>query len=303
MKKNKILSWGTWISPKGEIFEIPLTHIKYVIDEPARFDLNINKIKEIYHKHNEGIGSEGNARDEIVNLLISNGWIRIRYYPDELIFNAQLVSLTQENKNYLHKWATKIIKKHPEKIDLPIEIIENTQGCVNYIYILRDFLNKNILLNSIKRMLFEDSVAYWISPKGDVLGVHGSHTSTVIELSKSFGLIKSEAEALFATGEEQHVLKRLIEDNWIRIRFQNGYYFITVNLLSPKYKHFLKAWALGVLKLHPNRKNNVIIIDEFSTNKNYKILLESMSKRNFIHNDTLVIDPLLELDYKEWSIL
>ncbi len=70
-KKNKIMiNTAYWISPKGEI--IPVSgpsgscHIQAVINNPQTFGLDLDYIKDVYDKHNEELGSEGKAREEII---------------------------------------------------------------------------------------------------------------------------------------------------------------------------------------------------------------------------------------------
>jgi len=118
-----MLSGGVWISPSGDIFGVSLTHIRAVIDNPDKFGLSVEYIKAVFNKHGEGIGSEGEARDEIISLLISNGWVRIRYYPGEY-FHVELNRLTRSNKYFLFSWSSKILSKYPEKKSFQVVICE-----------------------------------------------------------------------------------------------------------------------------------------------------------------------------------
>ncbi|MGO9118475.1 MAG: hypothetical protein ACLQPD_12825 [Desulfomonilaceae bacterium] len=58
------------------------SHISTVIADPERFGLTSEEIRAIYDQHGEIIGVEGEARREILLQLISQGWIRIRRYPN-----------------------------------------------------------------------------------------------------------------------------------------------------------------------------------------------------------------------------
>ena len=124
---KEMLSGGVWISPQGDIFGVPLTHVRAVIEDPEKFGVSIDQIKAIFNKHNEGIGSEGAARDEIVSLLISNGWVRIRYYPGEF-FRVELATVNQNYTHFLSSWASKVIAKDDSKRSFKVVIYETFEG-------------------------------------------------------------------------------------------------------------------------------------------------------------------------------
>jgi hypothetical protein len=119
---------AAWISPSGDTSWIPYTHVKAVIKDPEKFGLSLEQIKEIYKKHNEGIGSEGKARDEIVSLLISNGWIRIRLYPEDSEFHVEVNSLTENIKEILSKWASKVLEAYPDRGKFNVRVKERMVG-------------------------------------------------------------------------------------------------------------------------------------------------------------------------------
>lgn len=71
---------GYWYYNK-QIFEVTTSkHIDWIIKYPEKFGLTEQDIKSIYDKHNEKIGFEGKAREELIRMAISKGWIRIRHY-------------------------------------------------------------------------------------------------------------------------------------------------------------------------------------------------------------------------------
>ena len=69
-----------WISPDGEITPVGRNHISEVISNPAKFGMTREEIKRAYEHHDERLGLEGMAREEIIKTLIGRGWIRIRDY-------------------------------------------------------------------------------------------------------------------------------------------------------------------------------------------------------------------------------
>lgn len=62
----------------GKIIKVDHLHITDVVDNPEKFDLTKDYIKETYKKYNENIGTEGKAREEIMIEAMKKGWIRIR---------------------------------------------------------------------------------------------------------------------------------------------------------------------------------------------------------------------------------
>jgi len=142
---KEMLSGGVWISPSGDIFGVPLTHIKAVIEDPVKFGLSVGQLKVIYNKHNEGIGSEGDARDEVISLLISQGWIRIRFYPGEY-YHIELNRLTQNCKDVLFEWASRVLTKYPEKESLPVVICERQNNNLETSFMLGDLLDKTVFV-------------------------------------------------------------------------------------------------------------------------------------------------------------
>jgi len=97
-----------FISPHGEIEEVPLSHIATVIKSPALFDLTPDKISATYLKHDEPVGLEGKAREELLNQVIQSGWIRLRRYPNRQ-WSITVNRLTQEKKLLLQVWAETLI--------------------------------------------------------------------------------------------------------------------------------------------------------------------------------------------------
>lgn len=92
MQKMKYHAY--WIS-KDKTIPVPTTHIETVIRHPEKFGYTRERIEQIYCKHNEPVGFEGFARQEIMRDIISNqGWIRARYTPrfDKWTFELAQVS-------------------------------------------------------------------------------------------------------------------------------------------------------------------------------------------------------------------
>ena len=96
-------STAYWILPDDEIINIGFhTHIEFVINNPKIFNLTKDKIISLYKKHGEHIPVEGQARYEIILVLLEQGFIRIRQYKTHWS-----ISLKQweKSQSILSKWA------------------------------------------------------------------------------------------------------------------------------------------------------------------------------------------------------
>jgi len=69
-----------WIDPDNRYSEIRDNHIIAIITNPEVFGTSKKVVGDTYLKFNEKIGSEGEARRELIDAAISCGWIRIRLY-------------------------------------------------------------------------------------------------------------------------------------------------------------------------------------------------------------------------------
>lgn len=64
----------------GKLIEVGTYHIADINGNPKTFGLTREYIVDLHKKYNERLGQEGKAREEIMNKVISDGWIRIRQY-------------------------------------------------------------------------------------------------------------------------------------------------------------------------------------------------------------------------------
>jgi hypothetical protein len=71
---------GYWYK-KGKLFDLNgRKHIDYIIAYPEKFNLPKGYIETLYDSHNEKVGVEGKAREELIKEVSKEGWIRIRHY-------------------------------------------------------------------------------------------------------------------------------------------------------------------------------------------------------------------------------
>ena len=97
-----------WISPKGNIYRVAITHIKDVIRFPNKFGLSIRDIQRVFDKHDEPLGHEGKAREEILLNLFKKNYIRIRKYKN-LGYTVNVKKLAGKTKKYVYDWVEKLL--------------------------------------------------------------------------------------------------------------------------------------------------------------------------------------------------
>lgn len=104
-----------FISPDGKLIPVKDTHISNIVKYPDKFGLSKEYVEKIYKKHKEPVGSELNAREEILLELVQNGWVRIREYPNKF-WSVQINQMNKRMKDILFDFANKAISgKKPFK--------------------------------------------------------------------------------------------------------------------------------------------------------------------------------------------
>lgn len=102
------ISIAFFLSKTGDLINVPLNHISTVIADPERFGLTLEEIQTIYQRHGERVGVEGDARREILLQIITNGWIRLRRYPNRY-WSVTANDLSTAVKEVLREWARKML--------------------------------------------------------------------------------------------------------------------------------------------------------------------------------------------------
>ena len=104
-----------WIAPNGRIIPSGITHIAAIIENPKFFGTSSVKIRATYEKHNERMGTEGEARLEIIKKLILKNWIRVRNYKRQGTWTINVPKLTKNIKDYIQAFAQEIINATEDK--------------------------------------------------------------------------------------------------------------------------------------------------------------------------------------------
>lgn len=102
-----------------------------------------------------------------------------------------------------------------------------------------------------------NTVAYWISPRGEVIEVDTNHIDVVIRNPQKFGYTLPEIQAVYDKyGEElgregkarEDIILKLVEKGWVRIRrYRNEGYSVNIGKMSKKVKDVLFDWASKLL--------------------------------------------------------
>jgi len=116
-------------------------------------------------------------------------------------------------------------------------------------------------LNEIANPNLAPGMAYWISPRGEILDIAGQmHIQTVIERPEKFGLTKEYIDKLYADFDEpmgtegkarEQIILALVKRGWIRTRLYRKQYFWAMNInrmTNVTYDNIIK-WA----KYHTER--------------------------------------------------
>lgn len=98
-----------FLSPRGELVPSGTKHISAIIKNPRKFGLTRKEINDIYGKHNETIGTEGDAREEIIEKLLKRGWVRLRRYPNRY-WSVTIYRMSRKLKDLLKDWANKMLE-------------------------------------------------------------------------------------------------------------------------------------------------------------------------------------------------
>lgn len=99
---------GYWISPLGETYDVPITHIDFVVKNPDLFGYTREELQHIADEHGEYITAEGKARNEVMTELLKKGWIRVRY-DKQREWILQIWTLSKNVKDNLFSWVYSMV--------------------------------------------------------------------------------------------------------------------------------------------------------------------------------------------------
>lgn len=103
---------ATFLSPSGKIYDVEISHISSVLNNPTVYGFkNKDELLKIFKKYGEKIGTEGKAREKILLKLIDNGWIRCRYFNRDAEWRIQASRINKSVVRKVMDWASQLIIK------------------------------------------------------------------------------------------------------------------------------------------------------------------------------------------------
>jgi hypothetical protein len=125
-----------------------------------------------------------------------------------------------------------------------------------------------------------NTLAYWISPKGEVIEVSTNHIDVVIKNPQKFkltseyitGLYDKYGETLGSEGKaREDIIIKLVKSGWIRVRrYRNEGYSLNVSSITKKVKDTIFDWVdklvtvgiLGMREKDPYIPLNIIDVQK-----------------------------------------
>lgn len=109
-EKKSSVTVAFWISPDGEVIGSLESHIQQILQNAEKFGLKLQNLRDIFKKHNEPIGHEGEAREEIIERILTEGWMRIRKYPNQG-YSITVAHARMINWELLIEWAQRMLNR------------------------------------------------------------------------------------------------------------------------------------------------------------------------------------------------
>lgn len=142
---------GIWVAPNGEYVKVATTHVDDIIHNPSKFGITDDTVAQLYKKHNERLGQEGEAREELIKMVLTRGWIRVRNYKN--YWSVTVSSLTPKTKENIRNWVHTFVEKEimGRYADLKIlEISNDRLQTVEANDILKFRLEEGVGMNELK---------------------------------------------------------------------------------------------------------------------------------------------------------
>jgi len=98
-----------WISPRGETIPSGTLHITAVVRNPEQFGYTGEELKEIEAKYGESLEQEGEARQEIMENLLRQQWIRLRYRPRQDTWVGETGRDARAVQHHLLRWMGEMV--------------------------------------------------------------------------------------------------------------------------------------------------------------------------------------------------
>ena len=101
---------GFWVKD-DVVFDVTEdSHVGFIIKYPYRFNLTKDDITLLYEHYGEPVGSEKQAREDLVRIAASQGWVRVRRYAkphDRWMIHRRHLEKAGSNHRVLDRIMTK----------------------------------------------------------------------------------------------------------------------------------------------------------------------------------------------------
>ncbi|MEO0281630.1 MAG: hypothetical protein ABIN05_04715 [candidate division WOR-3 bacterium] len=123
-----------FITPENYLVPVHRNHIDVICDHPEIFGFTIDHVKDVFHKYDEPLKSEFQARKELLKEIFEKGFIRLRFKTKEDSYWEIELFITdcEKQKEQIVAWATKMISDKIFGADenTPVKFIKN-EKCWN----------------------------------------------------------------------------------------------------------------------------------------------------------------------------
>jgi len=163
------------------------------------------------------------------------------------------------------------------------------------------------------------STAYWINTSGQILEIPASkHIAAVVQQPEKFGLTKEYIQQKFAEYGEpvgiegkarEEIIRKLVEDGFVRVRLYRNYWSITINKLDTRTKNILGSWAEIAKENKQAGQYMDVKILELTTDKMHTMTVRDVyfelyeSSFNLIPVNSLCEFTTPRLKFKEYILL
>jgi protein-tyrosine phosphatase len=97
---------GFWVKG-GVIYDVTnATHVEFISKNAEKFGLNKKEVSDIYQRHDEAQTTEGTAREELVHLATSRGWIRVMHYSKPRDYWSIQCDHTEKRKEVISEFIS-----------------------------------------------------------------------------------------------------------------------------------------------------------------------------------------------------
>lgn len=93
----------------SEYIKVGANHANDIIENPSKFGVTFDFIKNLYTKHGEDFRQEGEAREELIKLILQRGWVRIRNYRN--YWSVTVHKLTPKVKDNIRNWVATFVER------------------------------------------------------------------------------------------------------------------------------------------------------------------------------------------------